>query len=35
MDAADDVGLPGDPSVSYAGFQDPDGNTWMLQNLPH
>ena len=26
---------PGKPTVSYAYFKDPDGNTWALQKLPY
>jgi catechol 2,3-dioxygenase-like lactoylglutathione lyase family enzyme len=30
-----DLTAPGKPTVSYAGFIDPDGNGWTLQELPH
>ena len=29
-----DMSAPGKPTVSYAYFKDPDGNTWALQKLP-
>ena len=29
-----DMGAPGKPTVSYAYFKDPDGNSWALQQLP-
>ena len=28
------MSAPGKPTVSYAGFTDPDGNSWTLQQLP-
>jgi catechol 2,3-dioxygenase-like lactoylglutathione lyase family enzyme len=28
------MSAPGKPTVSYAGFTDPDGNGWTLQQLP-
>ncbi len=28
-----DMGAPGKPTVSYAYFKDPDGNSWALQQL--
>jgi catechol 2,3-dioxygenase-like lactoylglutathione lyase family enzyme len=31
----EDMGAPGKPTVSYAFFSDPDGNTWTLQKLPY
>jgi catechol 2,3-dioxygenase-like lactoylglutathione lyase family enzyme len=30
-----DMGAPGKPTVSYAYFSDPDGNSWALQKLPY
>ncbi|WP_327085139.1 glyoxalase superfamily protein [Nonomuraea sp. NBC_01738] len=30
-----DLSAPGKPTVSYAYFEDPDGNTWALQQLPY
>jgi catechol 2,3-dioxygenase-like lactoylglutathione lyase family enzyme len=30
----EDLSAPGKPTVSYAYFKDPDGNTWALQKLP-
>jgi catechol 2,3-dioxygenase-like lactoylglutathione lyase family enzyme len=30
-----DMSAPGKPTVSYAYFSDPDGNTWALQKLPY
>jgi catechol 2,3-dioxygenase-like lactoylglutathione lyase family enzyme len=30
-----DMSPPGKPTVSYAYFKDPDGNTWALQQLPY
>ena len=30
-----DMSAPGKPTVSYAYFKDPDGNTWALQKLPY
>jgi catechol 2,3-dioxygenase-like lactoylglutathione lyase family enzyme len=30
-----DMTAPGKPTVSYAYFKDPDGNTWALQKLPY
>jgi catechol 2,3-dioxygenase-like lactoylglutathione lyase family enzyme len=30
----EDLGAPGKPPVSYARFNDPDGNGWTLQQLP-
>jgi catechol 2,3-dioxygenase-like lactoylglutathione lyase family enzyme len=30
----EDLGAPGKPTVSYARFRDPDGNSWALQQLP-
>jgi catechol 2,3-dioxygenase-like lactoylglutathione lyase family enzyme len=30
-----DMTAPGKPTVSYAWFADPDGNTWTLQKLPY
>jgi catechol 2,3-dioxygenase-like lactoylglutathione lyase family enzyme len=30
----EDMSAPGKPTVSYAYFKDPDGNTWALQKLP-
>ena len=29
-----DMSAPGKPTVSYAYFSDPDGNSWALQKLP-
>ena len=29
-----DMSAPGKPTVSYAYFKDPDGNSWALQQLP-
>ena len=29
-----DMTAPGKPTVSYAYFKDPDGNSWALQKLP-
>ena len=29
-----DMSPPGKPTVSYAYFKDPDGNSWALQQLP-
>lgn len=29
-----DMTAPGKPTVSYAAFNDPDGNGWTLQQLP-
>jgi catechol 2,3-dioxygenase-like lactoylglutathione lyase family enzyme len=34
VEAIRDLGAPGKPTVSYAGFTDPDGNGWTLQQLP-
>jgi catechol 2,3-dioxygenase-like lactoylglutathione lyase family enzyme len=31
----EDLGAPGKPTVSYAYFRDPDGNSWALQQLPY
>ena len=31
----EDMGAPGKPTVSYAYFKDPDGNSWALQQLPY
>jgi catechol 2,3-dioxygenase-like lactoylglutathione lyase family enzyme len=31
----EDLTAPGKPTVSYAYFKDPDGNTWALQKLPY
>jgi hypothetical protein len=31
----EDLSAPGKPTVSYAYFKDPDGNTWALQKLPY
>lgn len=31
----EDMGAPGKPTVSYAHFSDPDGNSWTLQKLPY
>jgi hypothetical protein len=31
----EDMSAPGKPTVSYAGFKDPDGNGWTLQKLPY
>jgi catechol 2,3-dioxygenase-like lactoylglutathione lyase family enzyme len=28
-----DMSAPGKPTISYAYFQDPDGNSWALQQL--
>jgi catechol 2,3-dioxygenase-like lactoylglutathione lyase family enzyme len=28
-----ELGAPGKPTVAYAGFADPDGNTWTLQEV--
>lgn len=28
-----DMSAPGKPTISYAYFQDPDGNSWALQDL--
>jgi predicted enzyme related to lactoylglutathione lyase len=28
-----DMSAPGRPTVYYAGFSDPDGNTWTLQQI--
>ena len=30
-----DMSAPGKPTVSYAYFKDPDGNSWALQQLPY
>lgn len=30
----EDMSAPGKPTISYAWFSDPDGNTWALQQLP-
>jgi len=30
-----DMSAPGKPTVSYAYFSDPDGNSWALQKLPY
>ena len=30
-----DMAPPGKPTVSYAYFKDPDGNSWALQKLPY
>lgn len=30
-----DMSAPGKPTISYAYFEDPDGNTWALQKLPY
>ncbi|MFD1938905.1 VOC family protein [Nonomuraea mangrovi] len=30
----EDMSAPGKPTISYAWFSDPDGNTWTLQQLP-
>ena len=30
-----DMTAPGKPTVSYAYFNDPDGNGWALQKLPY
>ncbi|HEV3397735.1 MAG TPA: VOC family protein, partial [Actinomycetes bacterium] len=30
-----DMAPPGKPTVSYAYFKDPDGNSWALQQLPY
>jgi catechol 2,3-dioxygenase-like lactoylglutathione lyase family enzyme len=30
-----DMTAPGKPTVSYAYFKDPDGNSWALQQLPY
>jgi catechol 2,3-dioxygenase-like lactoylglutathione lyase family enzyme len=30
-----DMSAPGKPTVSYAYFKDPDGNSWALQKLPY
>jgi catechol 2,3-dioxygenase-like lactoylglutathione lyase family enzyme len=30
----EDLGAHGKPTVSYARFKDPDGNSWTLQQLP-
>ena len=30
-----DMSAPGKPTVSYAYFNDPDGNSWALQQLPY
>ncbi|MFB4296668.1 VOC family protein [Actinomadura sp. NTSP31] len=29
----DEMSAPGKPTVSYAYFQDPDGNSWALQEI--
>jgi catechol 2,3-dioxygenase-like lactoylglutathione lyase family enzyme len=29
------MSAPGKPTVSYAYFKDPDGNSWALQQLPY
>jgi catechol 2,3-dioxygenase-like lactoylglutathione lyase family enzyme len=34
IDEVVDMSAPGKPTVSYAAFQDPDGNAWTLQQLP-
>jgi catechol 2,3-dioxygenase-like lactoylglutathione lyase family enzyme len=34
VEEINDLGAPGKPTVSYAGFADPDGNSWTLQQLP-
>jgi catechol 2,3-dioxygenase-like lactoylglutathione lyase family enzyme len=31
----EDLGAPGKPTISYAYFKDPDGNSWALQQLPY
>jgi catechol 2,3-dioxygenase-like lactoylglutathione lyase family enzyme len=31
----EDMSAPGKPTVSYAYFTDPDGNSWALQKLPY
>ena len=31
----EDMSAPGKPTVSYAYFKDPDGNSWALQQLPY
>ncbi|WP_250563098.1 VOC family protein [Sphaerisporangium fuscum] len=31
----EELTAPGKPSVAYAHFADPDGNTWTLQKLPY
>lgn len=33
MGDVEEMGAPGKPTVSYAGFTDPDGNTWTLQQI--
>jgi catechol 2,3-dioxygenase-like lactoylglutathione lyase family enzyme len=33
IDEVTAMGSPGKPMVYYAGFQDPDGNTWTLQQI--
>jgi catechol 2,3-dioxygenase-like lactoylglutathione lyase family enzyme len=30
-----EMSAPGKPPVSYAAFDDPDGNGWTLQQLPY
>jgi catechol 2,3-dioxygenase-like lactoylglutathione lyase family enzyme len=33
VDDINDLTSPGKPTVSYAGFADPDGNSWTLQQF--
>jgi catechol 2,3-dioxygenase-like lactoylglutathione lyase family enzyme len=30
----EELGRPGGPTFKHARFKDPDGNTWLLQELP-
>ena len=30
----EELGRPGGPTFKHAHFKDPDGNTWVLQELP-
>jgi catechol 2,3-dioxygenase-like lactoylglutathione lyase family enzyme len=34
VSAVEDLGRPGGPTFKHAHFKDPDGNTWVLQELP-
>lgn len=33
MGDVEEMGAPGKPTVSYAAFTDPDGNSWTLQQI--
>ncbi|WP_027501901.1 glyoxalase superfamily protein [Rhodococcus sp. UNC363MFTsu5.1] len=33
MGEVEEMGAPGKPTVSYAAFTDPDGNSWTLQQI--